>query len=131
MPKKPAPKQKPRMMIIEQDGSGLFDIISSLVKGAKKTKAVSSIASGLSKAGIPVVSEVASVLGPIAGALGFGKVPPRKRTCKQKVIKNRASKTVKKGGSISIGGRGKARAKTTKKRGGSLALAGKRRTALR
>lgn len=103
--------QKPRVMII-QSGDGLFDFIGNLVKGAQKHKTISNVASGLSKSGIPVLSDIAGVVGPIAGALGFGK-PKRKPR--------------KKGTGLNPSGAGKKKTCKKKKAGGSLSLAGRRR----
>jgi hypothetical protein len=120
MPVKRKMKAKPRMVIV-QDGAGFLDFLGKAVSGARKTKAISKVASGLSKSGIPVVSEIAELVGPIAGLLGFGKKPMKR-------------KPRKKGSGLSPpnpgGGARKKKAKTCKKvckKGGSLNLAGKRR----
>ena len=125
MPPKRKPRVKPRMVIV-QDGKGFLDFLGKAVAGARKHKTISNVASGLSKSGIPVVSEIAELVGPIAGLLGFGKKPMRRKPRK------------KKGSGLSPpnpgGGAKKKRAKTCKKvckKGGSLNLAGRRRTALR
>lgn len=110
-------RQTPRMVVV-QDGSGFFDFLGNAVKGARKHKTISNVARGLSKSGIPVVSEIADVVGPIAGLLGFGA--PKKRKPRKK-----------KGAGLNPGGGGKKKPPCKKKapckKGGALSLSGRRR----